>query len=51
MTPDLWKYERTLWLNHIRALLQHPNDPQVRQKALDSLVEVFEDDGLENVKP
>jgi hypothetical protein len=51
MNPDLWKYERTILINHIRALLKHPNDPDHRRRALDMLVEVFEDDGMENVKP
>ena len=51
MNPDLWKYERTILINHIRALLLNPNDPDHRRRALDLLVEVFEDDGMENVKP
>jgi hypothetical protein len=51
MNPDLWKYERTILINHIRALLKHPNDPDHRRRALDMLVEVFEDDDMENVKP
>ena len=51
MNPDLWKYERTILINHIRALLLNPSDPQARRRALDHLTEVFEDEGLENVKP
>lgn len=49
MTPDLWKYERKMLINHVRALLL--NDPQARRRALDYLIEVFEDEGLENVEP
>lgn len=46
-----WHYERTRLINHIRALLLAPNDPDYRRSALNHLVEVFEDDGLEDVKP
>ena len=48
---DSWLYERHRLISHIRALLLHPNDPDHRRRALDHLVEVFEDEGLEGVQP
>jgi len=46
-----WNAERDRLIGHIRALLLAPTDATARRRALDHLVEVFEDDGLEGVRP
>lgn len=46
-----WAYEQSMLIAHIRALLLRPNDPAARRRALDHLTEIFEDDGLEGIKP
>jgi len=46
-----WAYEQSILIGLIRALLLRPNDPTARRLALDHLTEIFEDDGLEGVKP
>jgi hypothetical protein len=50
-TPNEWDYERRMMLDHIRALLLTPTDKESRRKALFHLTEIFEDEGLEGVKP
>jgi len=49
-TVDEWNGERTRRINHIRALLRHPDNRYLRQLAYQHLVEMFEDDGLEDLK-
>jgi len=49
-TVDEWNGERTRLINHIRALLRHPDNRYLRQMAYQHLVEIFEDDGLEDLK-
>lgn len=49
-TVDQWHAERTQLINHIRALLRHPDNRYLRKMALDHLTEIFEDDGLEDIK-
>ena len=46
-----WDFERSMMLDHIRALLLTPTDKETRRKALFHLTEIFEDEGLEDVKP
>jgi hypothetical protein len=48
---ESWNYERNRLIQYIRDLLLNPLDSQARSVALSYLVEVFEDDGLENLKP
>ena len=50
-TVEEWTLERTRLIGHIRALLRHPNNRYLRQLALDHLIEIFEDDGLEGIEP
>ena len=46
-----WNAERTRLIGHIRALLRHPQNRYLRRLALDHLIEIFEDDGLEGIEP
>jgi len=39
------------WIQYVRLLLINPNDKAVRALALNALTEVFEDDGMEHIKP
>jgi len=48
-TIEEWDGERTRLINHIRALLRHPDNRYLRKMALEHLIEVFEDDGLEDI--
>lgn len=50
-TPNEWNLERRMMLEHIRALLLTPTDKESRRKALCHLTEIFEDEGLEEVRP
>jgi len=50
-TVEEWNGERTRLIGHIRALLRHPDNRYLRKLALDHLVEIFEDAGLENIQP
>jgi len=50
-TVEEWASERTRLIGHIRALLRHPDNRYLRQMALDHLIAIFEDDGLENLTP
>ena len=50
-TVDEWNGERTRLIGHIRALLRHPDNRYLRQQALEYLICVFEDDGLEDITP
>ena len=49
-TTEEWNGERARLIGHIRALLRHPDNRYLRQLALAHLVEIFEDDGLEDLK-
>ena len=51
ITRNEWDFERRMMLDHIRALLLTPTDKESRRKALFHLTEIFEDEGLEDVKP
>ena len=51
VTLDEWHLERARLLDHIRRLLQYPNDKFSRQRALVHLADIFEDDGLEGIQP
>ena len=51
VTVQEWNGERARLIGHIRALLRHPQNRYLRQLALDHLVEIFEDDGLEGIEP
>ncbi len=48
-TPSAYEAERNQLISHIRALLLDPHDKQARHRAMDHLIEVFEDEGLEEV--
>jgi hypothetical protein len=50
-TVEEWTGERARLIGHIRALLRHPDNRYLRKMALDHLIEVFEDDGLEDIEP
>lgn len=50
-TIEEWNGERTRLIAHIRALLRHPQNRYLRKMALEHLVEIFEDDGLEDITP
>ena len=50
-TVDEWNGERTRLINHIRALLRHPDNRYLRKMALDDLISMFADDGLEGIEP
>ena len=50
-TVEEWNAERARLIGHIRALLRHPDNRYLRKLALDHLIEVFEDDGLEHIQP
>ena len=50
-TIEEWNGERTRLINHIRALLRHPDNRYLRKMALDDLISMFEDDGLEDITP
>jgi hypothetical protein len=49
-TVEEWDGERTRLINHIRALLRHPDNRYLRKMALDDLISMFEDAGLEDLK-
>jgi len=49
-TVEEWAGERARLIGHIRALLRHPDNRYLRQQALEYLICVFEDDGLEDLK-
>lgn len=49
-TVEEWNGERARLIGHIRALLRHPDNRYLRKLALEHLVEIFEDDGLEDLK-
>jgi hypothetical protein len=49
-TIEEWNGERTRLINHIRALLRHPDNRYLRQMALEHLIEIYEDVGLEDLK-
>ena len=51
VTQNEWHLERERLLDHIRALLRHPNSATARRRALDHLADIFEDNGLEGIKP
>jgi len=50
-TIDEWNGERARLIGHIRALLRHPDNRYLRKMALDHLIEIFADDGLEGIEP
>ena len=51
VTATEWNAERARLINHIRALLRQPQNRYLRQLALDHLIEIFEDDGLNDITP